>query len=211
MSNYNDDDVDLLEILRNFALYGGGILVLFSIWFSWDGLDQSITGDNPNYSLVAKFIGAVLATIMTLVQFIYHIAYDELNKDLKLTGLISYVYSIWTNYLGIFHIFGFDPITTSILAGVMDILPESLIAFGLRAKMDGGVVDNIIKGITGRRGKMKMGSKQFQQSSKQPLYTSSQDTQPKMQAPQHGKGREHWERERSKQKDKPNRFAGFGE
>jgi hypothetical protein len=129
--NNNNNDDELKFILRNFSLYGGVLLVAISIFFSWDGLDQSINLSNPTYTLVAKLIGIALAILMTLLQFIYHLEYDELNKDLKLFGLGSYVYSILTNYWGIQHIFGFDPITTSILAAAMDVIPESLIAKGM--------------------------------------------------------------------------------
>lgn len=172
MNRHNDE---LREILRNASLWGGILLVVISIFFSWDGLDQQINLGNPTYSLVAKGIGIVLALLMTLLQFIYHLEYDDLNKDLKVAGLGSYIYSIVTNYWGIQHIFGFDPITTAALAAAMDIIPESLIAKGMGSSMDGGVIDNLIKGITGRRS----GTPRRQFAAVAPNKPDHQDTQPR--------------------------------
>ena len=75
---------DLSYILKRFALFAGIILAIFSIWFSWDGLDQTVTGNNPNYSEMAKFAGAVLAIVMTLLQFIFNTSFHSLSLTLKI-------------------------------------------------------------------------------------------------------------------------------
>src|SRR5690349_4835523 len=139
----NRNDAELKQILKNFSLYAGIALAVFSIYFSYDGLNNQVGDANGNYSTMTKVIGFSLAVVVTLIQFIYHVDYDNLNKDMKLIGLGSYGYSIWTNILGIQHMFGFDPVTTYILAGVMDILPENMIAWGLGTTLDGGVIDNL--------------------------------------------------------------------
>jgi hypothetical protein len=129
---------------------------------------------------------------------------------MKIIGLGSYGYSIWTNVLGIQHMFGFDPLTTYILAGAMDILPENMIAWGLGTTLDGGVIDNLLKGIIGRRGKSNHQTKVFQTESRQEFNRTFPTNNPNNHSHKNGKNRRA-ELESQRQKEKPNRFGLFGE
>lgn len=210
----NRNNEDLKDILKNFSMYAGIALAIFSIYFSYDGLNSTVGDGNTGYTTLTKVIGFSLAVVVTLIQFIYHVDYENLNKDMKLIGLGSYVYSIWTNFLGIQHMFGFDPMTVSVLAGAMDILPENMIAWGLGTSLEGGVIDNFLKGIVGKRGRQGKAEKRepafhFDASQTQPRHIPTQHAN----QPKKGQGRQFLEGQRNqgKHKEFPNRFGGFGE
>lgn len=212
---------ELNRILRRFALFAGILLAIFSIWFSYDGLDQTVAGNNPTYSDAAKIAGAVVAIIMTLLQFIFNTSFSSLNLTLKFIGAASYVYSIYTNYLGIGHIFGFPLLINWFGAIIMDVLPESLISWSMGEQMRGDFLGNLIKMVMGSSSQGGGGNRH--EMKKQYTFTPEQDTQPRMKMPvthqsspnpNKGKGRHFWEDQQNKGKksdDKPSRFAGFGE
>lgn len=210
MSNQEYEyDISLDYILKRIAPWFGLLLAIISIYFSYDGLDQTVTGGNAQYTEIAKYIGWIMAVSVTLIQFIFNSDFNKLSATLKVVGIVSYAYSLYTNYLGLEHLFGFHGLAGLAISIFMDVTPEAIIAWALEEETQGDMLGNIGKWITGGGRRRFVKGKQFQQTSKQPLYTPTQDTQPKMQAPQRGKGREHWEREQKK--EKPNRFAGFGE
>ena len=207
----NMSNGELTRILKRFALFAGIILAIFSIWFSWDGLDQTVTGNNPQYSDAAKIAGAVLAIIMTLLQFIFNTNFANLNSTLRLIGGLSYVYSIYTNFLGIQHIFGFSGVITGFVAVIMDVLPESFISWAMGEQLSGDFLGNLGKWIWGTPSQ-KQPVKQFNFTSEKP---EREQPTPHFQKPKQGKGREFYQPKQDRSKDdtepKINRFGMFGE
>jgi uncharacterized membrane protein len=196
----NDNDVDMETILKRFALWGGIALAIISIYFSYDGADQTIQGGNPTYSEVAKYIMIVMACVVTLAQFIFNSDFTKLSTTMRVIGLISYVYSLTTNYMGINHLFGFEGFVGGMIAIFMDVAPEAFIAWSLDDSLRGDMLGNIGKFVTGvgsgggRRSKKTYSSeapRPERVERHEPLYEPV--TQPKMpayrpQQPQQGKG-----------------------
>jgi hypothetical protein len=217
MSNhYEDEPIQLQEILKRFAPWFGLGLAIISIYFSYDGLDQTIEGGNPAYTEVAKYIGWVMAIAVTLIQFIFNTDFSKLSPTLRVVGIMSYVYSLYTNYLGMEHLFGFSGIAGIAISVIMDVTPEALIAWALEEETQGDLLGNIGKWFTGRNG----GRRKRPNQSKQYTFTPEQkhqDTQPRIPsfAPQgkhtQGQGskrREFLEQRGKSEKDIPNKFFG---
>lgn len=218
MNNYNRGQ--LMFILKRISIIFGILVAIFSIYFSWDGLDQTVTGGNTEYSEIAKYIGAFFAILITLLQFIFNTDFHRLNLTLKILGALSYVYSIYTNFEGIQHIFGFPTLISWMGAGFMDILPESLIAWGLDEHLQGDFLGNAGKMVTGFfNPNGSGGSKQKQYSAATPRDTQPRITVPVQHKPhQHqqgkkGQGRSFLEEQRIRQQQQQSKpkFAGFGE
>lgn len=158
---------EMTRILKRIALFTGFATLIISIYFSYDGFDQSVSGANEGYSTLAVIIGLTLAIVVSVVQFIFGTAYAELNWTLRLAGLAAYVYSIYTNYLGIKHILGADDFMAISSALFMDIYPEPAIAWALGEALTGDLAGNI--------GKIMFGEKQKpQQQPRKPEYIHSQ-------------------------------------
>src|SRR5688572_24884642 len=97
-------------ILKRAALIGGAVVLLFSIFFSYDGFDQTVTGENSGYSGISVVLGLGLAIVFTIVEFIFNSGFGKLNVTLIVCGILAYIYSIRMNYLGITHLLGMtDP------------------------------------------------------------------------------------------------------
>ncbi len=211
----NENDIDLETVLKRFALWGGIALAIVSIYFSYDGADQSINGGNPAYSEIAKVIMIVMALAITLAQFIFNSDFSKLSTTLRVVGAASYIYSILTNYLGIQHLFGFHGIVGSAIAVFMDVTPEAFIAWSLDDSMRGDMLGNIGKFVTGagKRSKRTEKRESAYRSDTEPLHEPKPfqryNTEKYGQAKK-GQGRHILEAQRNKS-EKPNRFNGFGE
>jgi hypothetical protein len=68
-----------------------------------------------------------------------------LNWTLRFAGLAAYVYSIYTNYLGIKHILGADDFMAISSALFMDVYPEPAIAWALGEALTGDFLGNLSK------------------------------------------------------------------
>jgi hypothetical protein len=136
---------DMTRILKKIALYTGFATLAISIYFSYDGFDQSVIGSNSGYTTLAIVIGLTLAIVVSVVQFIFGTSYTELNWTLRFAGLAAYVYSIYTNYLGIKHILGADDFMAISSALFMDIYPEPAIAWALGEALTGDFLGNLGK------------------------------------------------------------------
>lgn len=135
-------------ILRRSALLGAAAVLLFSIHFSYDGFDQSVTGRNANYSTIAMVMGYGLAIVFSIVQFIFNSGFGKLNLTLIVVGAVAYAYSIRMNYLGVVDILGVtDRWTAVTISSAMDILPESMIAWALGESLKGDLFGNAIKSV----------------------------------------------------------------
>jgi len=145
----NRRTTEMVRILKRFALLCGIGTVLLSGYFSWDGLDQTITGANPGYTELTSIIGVVMVIVITLLQFVFNTDFNSLSPTLKFLGGLSYVYSIYTNKLGLAHLFGFNEFTSWMIAGFMDIVPEALIAWALDESLQGDFLGNLLKWVVG--------------------------------------------------------------
>jgi hypothetical protein len=153
--------------LKNVAKALGLFLLVISVYLSYDGFDQGVTGGNMKYSTLAKLIGVIIAVAICALQFIFSSRYEQLNTTLKGAGLVSYAYSIWTNYLGAKHILGMDDATALATAFFMDVVPEPMIAWSLGDAMKGDVLGNIGKWFTGYQPKPQQQPQQQPQQNQQ--------------------------------------------
>jgi uncharacterized membrane protein len=200
-------DWDMETILKRLALWGGIALAIISVYFSYDGADQTINGGNPAYSEVAKYIMIVMALVITLAQFIFNSDFSKLSTTMRIIGALSYVYSLSTNYMGIQHLFGFSGFVGGMIAAFMDIAPEAFIAWSLDDSLRGDMIGNLSKMFmgVGRRSNRRNQNQQRPQA-KQYTFTPEQkhtDTQPRMPSvhmvgqARKGKGREFYQKQQN--------------
>lgn len=140
---------NMKQVLKRIALYTGFAGLAISIYFSYDGFDQSVNGANEGYTTLAMVIGFTLAIIVSVVQFIFGTSYDELNWTLIAAGVGAYVYSVYTNYLGIKHVLGADDFMAWASALFLDVYPEPAIAWALGESLVGDLFGNLGKAIFG--------------------------------------------------------------
>lgn len=161
------EDSKLENVLRKAAIALGGILLIASIYLSYDGFDQQVGGGNEGYSLIAVAIGYALALACTLLQFIVASKNENLNSTLRWLGISAYAYSIATNYLGLTNLLEMDKIMAGVAAAFMDIAPEQMIAWGLGEAVMHDLFGNLGKFATEPVGKSRKGHQQNQQSHQQ--------------------------------------------
>jgi hypothetical protein len=162
---------DMIRVLKRIALMTGFAVLIISIYFSYDGFDQSVSGKNESYTTLAMVIGLTLAVVVSVVEFIFGTAYSELNWTLRIAGVAAYVYSIYTNYLGIKHILGADDFMAIASALFMDIYPEPAIAWALGEALTGDLFGNIGKIAFGEHKKpQQQQEKQYPKSQYKPMY-----------------------------------------
>jgi hypothetical protein len=214
--NNEDFDWDYGTILKRLALWGGVCIAAISIYFSYDGLDQVSNGGNPTYAEIAQIIGWVMAIVVTLIQFIFNSDFNKLSPTLRIVGLVSYGYSMYTNYISLEHLFGFTGFVGFAISVFMDVTPEAMIAWALEDVTQGDMVGNIGKmfmGVGRRSGRRNQNQNRPQ--TKQYTFTPEQkhtDTQPRMPAAhmvgqaKKGKGREFYQKQGNKS---ANRFEGM--
>lgn len=142
---------DMERILKRIAMVTGFVVLAISIYFSYDGFDQSVTGGNDGYTFLAKVIGFTLAIVVCVIQFIFGTGYKDLNWTLRVVGIASYVYSIYTNQLGISHVLGATDFMAWASALFMDIYPEPAIAWALGEALTGDLFGNIGKMVFGTK------------------------------------------------------------
>lgn len=140
-----ESDVDWEHILRRVSLFMGIFLAAISVYFSYDGFDNNIAGGNASYEWWVKIVGIVLAIAVTVLQFVFSSRYETLNVTLKLFGIASYAYSMWSNYQGITHMLQMERNMAIVATLFMDGVPEPLIAWALGASLRGDFVGNMLK------------------------------------------------------------------
>ena len=146
--------VDMNRLLKILAVVLGLGLLIMSMGWSKDGFKFDFaTGVDADR---ATTYGYILAASATTLQFIFSTKYRELNLTLLALGLISYIYSIGTNLAGIALMQGGKPnAMTWILALIMDVSPEPMIAWGLGNSLSGDFIGNLIKSLNGNEPKKK--------------------------------------------------------
>lgn len=137
--------------LRKLAVLVGCLLLAISMMWSQDGFNFDLAGDSGGTN-TAAVVGWVLAFAVTTTQFVFSTNYNKLNLSLITFGVVAYVYSIYTNKMGIVHFQGAsaNEFGAWVLAFVMDGVPEPLIAWGLGESLSGDPIGNIAKtlGVT---------------------------------------------------------------
>lgn len=137
-------NTQMVVVLKRLSLVMGIILLAISMFFSYDGFDSS-AGNGENYETLAKVIGWCIAIAVSVIQFVFSTDYKGLNWTLRLVGIVSYIYSIWSNKLGIAHTLLMPETNSWIVSVFMDVVPEPLIAWSLGEALSGDVVGNIGK------------------------------------------------------------------
>jgi hypothetical protein len=168
---FDMEDSSMENALKKVAVILGVLLLSISIYLSYDGFDQGVTGGNTGYSQLAKAIGIVIAIAICAIQFIFGSRYSKLNATLKVVGFASYAYSIYTNYLGAQHILMMSGFTAIATAVFLDVVPEPMISWGLGDSANGDALGNIGKWFTGGGGKPAKQEHSFR--------SQNQDTQPR--------------------------------
>jgi Flp pilus assembly pilin Flp len=161
-----NEESDYEVVLKRLAMICGIIVLLISAYFSYDGFDQQVTGGNSEYTTLAKGIGVVMCIVMSLFQFILSSRYDQLNTTLKVVGFASYIYSIYTTYLGAVNIMGMSNEMAIAVALMFDIAPEPAIAWSFGDSLKGDLFGNLGKaalGVIGIKGSKGSQSKQNNQ------------------------------------------------
>jgi hypothetical protein len=144
-----NNDSDMERVLKRIAMLTGLLVLAISIFFSYDGFDQRVTGGNEGYTLLATLIGITLAVVFTVIEFIFGTNYKDLNWTLRGVGIFAYTYSIYTNYLGIKHILGADDFMAWSLAMIIDVYPEPAISWALGQSLVGDLLGNLGKMVFG--------------------------------------------------------------
>jgi hypothetical protein len=205
---------DLSRLLHRGAVLFGSLLIIISIFLSFDGFDGSVSGGNGDYDFLASIIGIIFAVTVTVLQFIFASDYKGLNSTLKLIGILSYGYSIYTNVLGAENILHMDKTMAIITALFADVSSEPLLAWGLGEALIGDIVGNFGKIVLGekRDGNFsKPNSSQRNQYSSPPKNSNSDlfSKLPRSGNPQKPTGHSSFPLPRVRQEGMKNRSTGF--
>jgi len=123
----------------------GIVLLGQSVIWSKDGfgLDFEIGNDS------VVFVGFLLAIVATLLQFILSTNFIDLNPTLVFLGILAYIYSIYTNAIGIgsLQAEGASPFMKWALAFLIDMSPELMISWGLGESRSGDLFTTIGKSL----------------------------------------------------------------
>lgn len=137
-------------VLKRLALIVGVLLLAASMIFSFEGFNFNFTATGA-LEVIFWIIGITLTLSVTVIQMIFNTDYRRLNLTLKLFGVMSYVYSIYTNFKGLdpFVSVGGSNTTTAIIAVFLDAVPEPLIAWALGDSLKGDLIGNTFQWIFG--------------------------------------------------------------
>ena len=133
--------------VRKAAVAVGFSILFISMYLSFDGFDGSVSGVNSEYETLGVVIGLVFAVAVSLLQFIFTSDYKGLNPTLKFIGIMSYVYSIYTNMLGAQNLLGMDGAMAVITAAFADIAAEPMVSWGLGEALVGDLIGNLWKSV----------------------------------------------------------------
>jgi hypothetical protein len=143
----------LARTIKRLAVTFGLLLLLISMYLSFDGFDGEVSGSNTGYSAIGILIGFVFAVTVTIIQFIFTNDYKKLNPTLVVIGVLSYVYSIYTNKLGAHNLLHMSDVMAWITAGFADIVAEPMIAWGLGESLVGDLLGNLWNVVGGEEEK----------------------------------------------------------
>lgn len=115
-----------------------------SIMFSQEGFALS--------SPKGAWMGWALAGIITAVELVFNTSTSKMSQTLVLTGLLCYLYGIWTNITGFwdyqhpdvsFVIFSTQSILSLLVGTVLEILPEPLFMWAVGTAFEGDFIGNL--------------------------------------------------------------------
>lgn len=135
--------------LKNWARLTGYLLLLASMILSYRGFEWNFSKVDGLWSLVFICIGVLLTVAVSVIQLVFNTSYASLNLTLKVAGLLSYIYSIYTNYRGLQPFMSIDgnDYTVWVVAIFLDAVPEPLIAWSMGESLRGDLLGNIKKWI----------------------------------------------------------------
>lgn len=128
---------------KRLALVSGVLIFLISAFNSKNGF---VGADQGDWLLAA--MGWAFAVAATSAEFMFTSDFKKLNWSLIFLGVCAYVYSIWTNVLGLQTWRGtatqYDIV--NILGGIfMDVYPEAAIAWALGESRIGDMLGNLVR------------------------------------------------------------------
>lgn len=156
---------------KRLAIVSGILIFLISAFNSKNGF----VGDTQGDWLLAA-MGWAFAVAATSAEFMFTSDFRKLNWSIIFLGLCAYVYSIYTNILGLQawrgSLMQYDMV--NVIGGIfMDVYPEAAIAWALNESRLGDVIGNLIK--TSKRGDelTDTGPRKAQEQTRQPVYPAS--------------------------------------
>lgn len=134
----------LLAFVASIGLWG------VSMYFSYKGFEFEST--------TVLWFGVVMALVVTVVELVFNTRIKDLNPTLVVSGMICYVYGVYTNITGFYilqhgtldNFFSGSGFLIPIVAGLLsEVLPEALFAWALGAHGDGDFVGNVMEAFQG--------------------------------------------------------------
>ena len=125
------------------AIVSGVAIFLISAFNSKNGFVGSTEGD-----WLLSLMGWAFAIAATSAEFMFTSDFKRLNWSLIFLGVCAYVYSIWTNILGLQAwrgtVIHYDMV--NVLGGIfMDVYPEAAIAWALGESKMGDMLGNLFR------------------------------------------------------------------
>ena len=135
------DDGKFTKVKKFLAFVFGCAVLWASIIFSKNGFEFKTTVEYG-------WIGWTLAFAATVSQFMMNSSFKKINWTILVLGIVSYVYSIYTNMLG-FHSLRETESIWNVLnvcgSFFMDVFPEVAIAWSLDESKVGDLFGNLLK------------------------------------------------------------------
>ena len=152
MLNMNEDD---LKRIKAILFIGGGVFAaIVGIIFSSRGFNFEVKD--------MAWVGYGLGVLCFIVQIAFssQLAYSSYNYVIFAGGILAYVYSGWSNYVGIMSISpSANPWFALMLGEFIDLVAEPLIVFGMigvTANGDGDFFRNLLGVKSGRKSNSSM-------------------------------------------------------
>lgn len=140
-----------------------------SVYFSYKGFEFEST--------TVLWFGLVMALVVTVVELVFNTKISQLNPTLLFTGVICYIYGIYTNVTGFYvlqhgdSLAGFFSGTNWLIptfAGfVSEVLPEALLAWAIGAYDSGDLIGNIGEMFSDAKDSIPQQSPAYQNKSQQ--------------------------------------------
>ena len=130
------------QMLRVVGLLAAGALWCLSVYFSTQGFGFQMGND-------MAWVGIVLALVMTVLQIIWNHEAKNANITIFIVGLLSYIYGIWANIVGILGLHqetGTKALVFAVLLGLfVEIVPEPILVWSITGEWStGDFISNII-------------------------------------------------------------------
>lgn len=140
---------DLDKTKKVLFVVGGLFAAILGMWFSKNGFGVEVSG----LGTMGEVIGWGLGLLCLIVQIAFssQLAYGSYNYVIFVCGILAYVYSGWSNWVGIQEISpSVSPWFALMLGEFLDWIAEPLIVFGLVGVMETGEGD-FLRNLLNRR------------------------------------------------------------